>query len=432
MKDTLVIRLLQCDLDQDSLVEWVLFDEQQQKIDGTTTSLSELSGVADEQSDDYQVLVMVAVEDVLLTKISIPSTQMKQVKQALPFMVEEHLACEIENVHLVLPSPLDLSRGSIDVGVVQHSVLIHWLDLLHSNDLSPTGIAVDALCVPRDENAWSLIVDKNRLIFRTAETAGFASELGELEMMIRSVVKQFENSGESIRPKINLIETRGGEVDQKLIPNIVNFIHNNYPDFEVTQTQYQEDCKELFAGVYLQDYSRTLNLLQGGYRINAGSQNNWQRWSVAASVAGVGLVAYLLITLASGFYFTQQAETLDRDAVALYKRLFPNERRVVSPKKQMQNHLNNISGGAGGGGFLPLIAQTATQFGSTKEKGKLAVQQLRFDSDRNDLQLEIQSQTIEQLDQFKQLLADSGLSVDINSATEQDNFVVGRLIVREM
>lgn len=435
MKYSLVIRLPQAQIDHNTLVEWLLFDEQLQKTDGTVTVLSDIADAVAEHIEQYDVYVIAPAEDVLLTRVSIPSNQLKQVKQALPFMVEESLACDIETVHLALAENLDLNGGHIDVAVVAHSVLIHWLDMLHSNNLSPRAITVDVLCVPRDELSWSLVVDKQRLLIRTADDAGAACEITDIEMILSAMLRQcssdIDQSGD-IKPSIKLIDTRHAERASSLMVKVADYIHNNFPEFEVKQTQYQEESSELLACHYLREFDSTLNLLQGGYRVRSNTDTGFKRWSLVASIAAIGVASYLLVSLASGFYFSQQAKQLDSEAIALYKQLFPNEQRIVSPKKQMQNHLRLMGTSGGTEGFMPLVAQTAKQFAGASANEQLAVQQLRFDSDRNDLQLEVQGQSIEQLDQFKQLLADSGLSVDISSATEQDNRVVGRLIVRKM
>ena len=433
MKDTLVIRLPHPTLDHNSLIQWLLFDEKQQKIDGTSTVLAELANVVNQLSGNYRVCVIAPAEDVLLTQANIPSRQLKQVRQALPFMVEELIARDIETVHLATPIPLDLSRDCIDVAVVQHTVLIHWLDMLHSNGLSPTSITVDVVCVPRDEASWSVIVDEQRMLIRTDDQAGLCCELDDRQMLLGSLLKALEQDSAAtpVKPIIHLIDTRGGEVSEQLITQLAEFINEQFPAFEVKQTHYLEDSGEVLASYYLNHFDQTLNLLQGGYRVGNDRQSFWPRWRMAASIAAIGLLSYLLVNVASGFYFTQQAKQLDQQAVALYKRLFPNERRVVSVKKQMQNHLRQQSNGGASNNFLPLLAQTARPLEGSMDNN-LDVKQLRFNAARNNLQLEVQSQSIEQLDQLKQLLADVGLIVDINSATERDNDVISRLVVRKM
>ncbi len=97
----------------------------------------------------------------------------------------------------------------------------------------------------------------------------------------------------------------------------------------------------------------------------------------------------------------------------------------------MQNYLR-ISGTSTNTAFLALLAETAKQLGNQDSDLALTVNQLRFDSERGDLQFEVQSQSLDQLDQLKQQLANAGLQVDISSATEQDNIVMGRIVVRSL
>ena len=122
---------------------------------------------------------------------------------------------------------------------------------------------------------------------------------------------------------------------------------------------------------------------------------------------------------------------MDAEAVLLYQQLFPNERRIVSPKKQMQNHIR-LSGGGKNSDFLPILASLASTLAADSDELKLIVDQLRFDGGSGELQIQLRSSSIEKLEQLKRKLEGIGLEADINSAAEQDDYVMGRLVVRRL
>ena len=207
-------------------------------------------------------------------------------------------------------------------------------------------------------------------------------------------------------------------------------MRQNHQNCEIKVNAYHESITEILASGYSDNrLADRLNLLQGGYAVSRSGDSNWRNWRTLGSVAVIGLLAYLLLVVGSGWYFDNKADSLDAEAVTLYKQLFPNERRIVSPKKQMQNHLR-MSGAGTNSYFLPILASLAATLAGDSSEMKLTVDQLRFDATSGELQFQVRSSSIEQLDQLKRELAEIGLEVDINSATEQDDYVMGRLVVR--
>jgi general secretion pathway protein L len=196
-------------------------------------------------------------------------------------------------------------------------------------------------------------------------------------------------------------------------------------DPETTLTEYAENGAEVVAANAVQHVDDLLNLLQGGYKVQRRGQSERQ-WARVAAVAGLGLVIYSAIAGASGAWFAWQAGKAEAQTFSLYRELFPGERRVVSPKKQMQAH---IGGGnpAAGVSPLPLLAKAALGL----RGNQLQIDELHYRRQRNDLQLQLHAPTLEAIDQAKTRLDGVGLSVEINSATQQGNNAVGRLNIRD-
>src|SRR5690606_12956509 len=119
-------------------------------------------------------------------------------------------------------------------------------------------------------------------------------------------------------------------------------------------------------------------------------------------------------------WFSWQADRTEANAVALYREIFPQERRVISPRKQMAAHLQ---GGAPTQSLLPLLAQAAGGLEGT------GVEELRYRRERNRLQLQVRAPSREALERVQQQLGAGGLAVEINSAAEQGGDPVGRLVI---
>jgi|GEM_PF-861099 len=444
MNNQLVLRLHNIELTPSSDVDWVLFDSDGHHLGGSTCSLDDVRRNVSKEGENFSIVVVVPGEAVSLLSLSIPTRQPRKIKQALPFMVEELVADDIENVHMALPEQFSATDDLIDTAVVSHATLIHWLDLLHSHSLSPDRIVSDVQCIPFHSKQLSLLLDDKRVLMRNGQYRGMVLQIEDFGFLFGNWLGQQRIDDSAIaKPTIHIAysaqsassqmaEGLDGESVKNEEPEVISFIRNHHEGYELNITAYQESVTDILAsGCDSRKGKNQINLLQGGYSVSRSGESGWQHWRAAASVVGIGLLSYLLLVGTTGWYFDSQAESLDAQAATLYKQLFPNERRIVSPKKQMQNHLRQ-DGGITNGRFLPLLAKTSGRLSADNSELKITIDQLRFDAVAGDLQIQVRSPSIEKLDQFKRELAEEGLQVDINSATEQDDYVLGRLAVRRL
>ncbi|HEB27692.1 MAG TPA: type II secretion system protein GspL [Porticoccus sp.] len=432
MNDQLVLCLSESILSSSIEVDWDLYDAAGHLVVSDRTPLESLYATVAEKSSDFWVAVLVPAENVLLASIDIPSQQSRQIKQALPFMVEELIADEIESVHIAIPELLSRESNLIDVAVIAHRILIDWLDQLHSHQLAAKKILIDALSIPYQENNIAVLVNGDRVLVRSAKYSGMAVQSADFPWLFSAILEQHEHAGDVLlRPTITLIHSAELDSDKEVATTLQAHIQQHCSGYELKTVEYQESVTDILAATVCNSDNPEINLLQGGYAINVSSENSWRQWRLVASIAGFGVISYLLLMLAGGWYFEGRASELDRQSITLYKEIFPNERRVVSPTKQMKNHLQRL-GTTSNSNFLPLFANTSSQLSSKDNKLDVLVDQLRFDSSRGDLQFQVQTSSLDQLDQLKQLLAGAGLDVEINSATEQDDHIMGRIVVRSL
>ena len=105
------------------LVDWALFDAQNNKLQGEyhqpiTTLISQAAN-----DNNAQLVVLIPGEDILQTTLKIPVGQKRHLQRTLPFLVEEHIASPIEDMHL---SAGHIHNGEASVLAVSHSALQGW------------------------------------------------------------------------------------------------------------------------------------------------------------------------------------------------------------------------------------------------------------------------------------------------------------------
>lgn len=421
MKQQLVIQLSAARIDADSTVDWHLFGAGGGLERGGRGALSKLRDELGAALAECQTVVLVPGELVFLTSAHIPTRQVRQIKQALPYMVEELIADNIEDVHLAIPEIHPGEEHELPVGVVQHHLLIDWLDQLYQHGITADVLCPDTLAVPWRQGSQSFFALADRVICRDGAYRGQVIARGQFDNYLQ-LLKQEHAERELGAPLRHLVYCGAENIEagQAICAAVQTVV-----DLEATLTEYAEASAEVVAVNAAQHADELLNLLQGGYKVQRRGQSERQ-WARVAAVAGIGLVLYCAIAGASGAWFAWQADKVEAQTFSLYRELFPGERRVVSPKKQMQAHLGG-SGIAAGASPLPLLAKAALGL----RGNDLRIDELHYRRQRNDLQLQLQTPTLEALDQIKNQLGGVGLSVEINSASQQGASAVGRLNIRD-
>ena len=409
MKDSLVICCKDIDLQTDSEVAWFLFDSNHQMTEKGHSILSSLHQELSSYSSSYLITCLVPSDAVLLSSVNIPSSSARQIKQALPFMAEELLLEEIENVHLAQAPHINVV-GQVELGIVSHSVLIHWLDVFHHCQLPPRAFIPHTLALPRVNSDWTVVVEDDMCSIRHGEFKGFCCAPDDLETLLAELMNQ--QACQRVTYHID---------DDAWAERFISF-ECWQSGVELEALNYREALAEVLAVTVIQQGVNNLNLLQAGYAQQSSDAKGWDQWRLAAGVVAISLLLVLVSNLISGWYFQSQQEQINNQSVALYKRYFPNERRVISPRRQMASHLQN---GGSQSEFLALVSQSSSSF--NQMSSALNVEKLRYKSDQGKLLIELRSQSIENLDKLKQQLAEQGINATINSATEQGSFVMSRL-----
>lgn len=434
MSQTLIIKLPSTPCDPDTAVEWMLVDSDNQPFDEGCTAISELyDGLS--SGEDFQVCVVIPAEYVLSLRVQVPTSQLRQIRQALPYIVEELVADDIENIHTAIPASFRAALPDIDTLVVEHSLLIKWLDLLCSHQLKPSAILVDALCLPREPDSWSIYVEGERVLLRTANNRCLALQPDDFEMVITAMLRKEQQlrSDSSVQvavPQLQVMASQQFKGSADAVKNIAGQLKKRYPDYPIKATLFKQDPLQLLSFDWQEQQASGINLLQGGYATSQAATVTGGQWNLVAAVAVLGISVFLLLAVVSGWIFNQRADQLERRSMAMYRELFPEQRRVVNPRRQMQNQLKQ-RGGQNNHSFLALLAETAQSIQGEPQSADVSLRQIRFNSDQGNLRFEVNSKSLDQLDRFKNLLAGTGLQVDINSASEQDGSVLGRIVVSQ-
>lgn len=396
MPETLIVRL-----GEDAQVrDWITLDEQNQVSSDIRT------GEPDRrlcQQAQY-VVVLVPAEDVRLVEATVPVRNRQRVLQAIPYALEEQLAEDVEGLHFAV-GPLQES-GEYPVAVASRQRMEAWLATLDSLQLTADEMVSEIQALPIETGSWSMLVEGGRALVRSNSYAGFATDTTAVA---------------------TLFELYAG---QETAPQRVQVYGNTIIDLGVVDVEMDGgDLAPLQLMAWGWKQKTAINLLQGKYSQKEDLRQLLSPWRATAALLVAGLVLALVSVSVESYRLSKQQEMLSAQIEQLYKKTFPNAKRVVNARAQMEQQLKRLQlqSGTSQTDFIALLGETGNVIKRTKG---VEINAASFRDGRLDLELSVDNLQI--LDKLKQELVASGrLEAEIQSATtEAGQKVKSRLRVK--
>lgn len=346
----------------------------------------ETLGFADALPESGIWRLVLPVEAVTVCAVSLPTTRVRWLAKALPFAVEELLAEDVELFHLCLGG--SLADGRHRVYAVRRDWLAAWLALCEDNP--PQRIAVDADLLP--ENDCQLLCLEQRWLLGGALETRLALPPSEWAELAASCPE----------PRVAHVPVGQGTPE----------------GFD----EVQEHDSPL---VWLATHQGGCNLAQGAFATQR-SNGHWQRWRPLAAVLGVCLLLQWGFNLAQGWYLRKEGERYAQENHELYRQLFPQDSRLINLRAQFDQHLAESSG-TGQSQLLELLVQAAPVL-DPRASG-VQIEQLDFSAPRGELAFSVLASDFTVLESVRGRLQESGLQVQMGSASRDDSGVSARLVI---
>lgn len=383
-------------------VDWL-----ERAADGATASGRGTLAEAQQYFRGEKVVVMVPGLEVLLTGVPVPGNRGRIVIKSIPFALEENLADDVDNLHFAHGHIIN--KEEIPVAVVARERMDSWLVMLNENGIEAKSIVPSTMSIPLTEGHWSVVISDGCFLFRKDDWHGGAGDIGSLPLFLGETLKENEQ-----RPDVRL------------------YIDEDCPDdceaalsgMEVAATK-RKPLLEILAEGYVE--KKAIDLLQGDYSPNAGWREMWQKWR--APIAALVLLGLLNICLFAVDYFSLKSENADlsKRIETVYRRAFPDSRRIVNPRAQMEQKLVKLEQGSGGQNvFFELYDKTVPLL---LESEGFSLNNFRFNNDRFDFDFEIKD--LQALEKLKNNLANlSGIAIDIRNAETAGGKVQAKIQIK--
>ncbi len=376
------------------------------------------------QAAGARVVVLVPGVDVLLASAELPGLNRQRLARAVPFALEEQLASDVEDLHFALGQRDH--QGRIHNAVVAREKVAAWLEQLRAAGLQADVMLSEVLAVPREAandagRHWSLLIDGARCLLRSDSQQGLALDLDNLAVVLRAALDAADGDGLPARLDVKVCGDGGfaGSDHYRQLDEICTAA-----GIELVLQPQDDDGALLLARGF--DEKSAINLLQGDYSRRGQLEKLLRPWRPAALLLGLWLVIQLGAMGLEYQRLAAQNEAMREQITALYREAFPQARKVVNPRVQMERGLARLRGSGGQTDLLGFIAEAGPILKATPG---LKLRSLRYKENRLDIDLEIG--TLQALDKLKQRLGDeAGLAVEIVSASSRDGKVESRIALQ--
>ncbi|MGY3903670.1 GspL family type II secretion system protein ExeL [Aeromonas lusitana] len=390
MSESLVIRL---GTHAQQPVEWLVWSTQEQEIiaSGTLASAHAL-GELQERAGGRPVVTLVPGSDLIFRRVSLPGKYNRQAAAALPYLLEEQIASDVDALHLVV---LGHQGSDVDLMAVDKAKMQTWLGWLQQAGLKSLQLLPDVLALPLVADGWSALQLGDAWLLRQGPHQGIVAEESLLTM---------------------LLATQAEPVT----------IHSHTPPPAMAGANWLAADPEL-PMLLLAKGALTCqaNLLQGPYRPQTEYSRYWLQWRKVAVVAGLLLLVALTQRGVHLYQLAEQDKALKAEIRQVYTRIFPGETRIVNIRSQMTQHLKML-GQAPQDGVLLLLTELAPVFA---EVPGLKPEVLRFDAARGELRLQVTAPGFTEIERFREL-AGKHFEVQQGEVRSTEGKVEGALVLK--
>lgn len=390
MSESLVIRL---GTNAQQPVEWLVWSTKEEEIiaSGTLASAHAL-GELRERAGGRPVVTLVPGSDLIFRRVSLPGKYSRQAAAALPYLLEEQIASDVDELHLVV---LGHEGHDVDLMAVDKEKMQTWLGWLEAAGLKSQQLLPDVLALPQAADGWSALQLGKEWLLRQGPCQGIVADEPLLAMLLA--------------------------VEAEPVT-----IHSHTPVPPIPNANWQAADPELPMLLLAKGaLNCQANLLQGPYRPQTEYSRYWLQWRKVAVVAGLLLLVALTQRGVHLYQLAEQDKALKAEIRQVYTRIFPGETRIVNVRSQMAQHLK-LLGQTPQDGVLLLLTELAPTFA---EVPGLKPQVLRFDAARGELRLQVTAPGFTEIERFREL-AGKRFEVQQGEVRSTEGKVEGALVLK--
>ena len=342
------------------------------------------------------VIVGLPSDDVRSTLLNVSPEERKHLAKSLPFMMEEQVAEDVEELHFVSSA---LDEECYLVAFTRRDSMTAWIEQLASND-GLKVFAPEALCLPLEGDECCAVVDGDEVVLRWGDAHGARVDLSLFPMILDSLAET---------PSSLVIY---GTDREKLVGRLT--------DKQAALVDWRQGG---WGAVLLLTKSvPQANLRQGSFAPPLPLAKWWGVWKTVAIAASVALSLQFVSDISQ--FQKLKAQNLElRSAIQdSYRKANPRG-AVVDVEKQLDRQIAEFTGEEGVAAFTPRLVDVVTA--TMAENGRVT----SINYTAGQLRLNLTAQDFASVEQIRQALERAGLKATLETSSARGDEVRARLRV---
>lgn len=374
-------------------------------------SLNDAAAIAEK----HKTIILLDSTDIYIDSVKLPIKNQQKLLRAIPFALEEKIADDIDELHFVAGKTSSDDRTP--VAAIRHDTLKRILNDLKASGIKPVALIPDSLCLTANPAQWAVLLqaDRSKLQFNSFDAAEFDRDA--LPLLLKSELQQADRR----RPeKIIVFKADGDESETEDINKVIP------EDIELINVSYNTHPLVVFCGQY--KHALSLNLLQDEYKPKQKANVNWQRWRLAASLSAIWLCIHLGMTSAQYHEFQDSNKKLQVEIDNIYKKSFPQSKRVVNARVQMEQKLDELKGLGKAGSNTSLMALLSDSSTALSSEKSVTIQSINYRN--NTIDIEVTGANLQNIEQLNKKLNNTSLQAEIISSSSEKDQVKGNIRIK--
>lgn len=378
---------------------WLIWSDSEDEIiaSGEVDNAEQLN-LLTEKAQQRTVICLLPGADVSIKGIAINGVFNRQMQQALPYLVEEELASDVDTLHFsVIAKQTDLVYAAI----CEKQKIAMWLDWLQAAEIRcrqfiPEGLALPVVA----DGKWQAVQLDKQWVVRENRNIAWSCEPDMLDLLIASKCED-----DSV-PQIESYSPSPGNGSGEWI--------------ELSPTLPMEI---LARGTK----NNKINLLTGEFKPKKESNKQLERWRIPAILTAILFLFLMLNLYLKNLQVEKETLLVKQRVEAVYKQAFPQQSalKYARIKKKLKSMLLGLEGDVDSS-FFSMLNELVPAFA---ENPQFKPNNIKFDSKKQEMRISASADNFQSFEKFNAALA-KHFSVEQGALNSGKDGVSGLLTIR--
>ena len=407
MSEFLTVRLSS---EPQSPVQWLVWSTSQHEVIASGElsgweQLDELTPYAEKRS----CIALLPGNECLIKRVEIPKGAARQLDSMLPFLLEDEVAQEIEDLHLTI---LDKDATHATVCGADREWLKRVLEAFRKVNIIFRKVLPDTLALPLEMQGISALqIDQHWLLRQSTYQAVSINEAW-LAMFLKSDWVAVDDNNEQS-------------------PTI--FSYTTLPSDDVQQQsgiEWQTKPAELVMSLLSQQAIKSrVNLLTGTFQPQSSFSKYWRVWQKVAIAACLLVAVIVTQQVLKVQQYEVQAEAYRTESERIFRSVLLDKQRIPTVsylKRQMNDEAAKYGGSGDGHSLLEWLTLLPETVGQVKT---IEVNSIRYDGNRSEVRLTAKSSDFQYFEAARVKLAEK-FTVEQGPLNRNGDAVFGSFILK--